>query len=127
MGPETGRLDIAWRMAVLGLGLGPLQSLFGIAIQNAVPMNRIGVVTSANQFFRQIGATLATGVFGTLMSSYLAHHLLGNLGSAASPTLAGLLTQYTGNRQYSIYLVLVMLVISIIVLMATTIRKAKTP
>ena len=44
---------------VLGLGLGPLQSLFGVAIQNAVPMNRIGVVTSANQFFRQIGSTVS--------------------------------------------------------------------
>jgi len=71
MGPDTGRLDIAWRMAVLGLGLGPLQSLFGIAIQNAVPMNRIGVVTSANQFFRQIGSTVGVAVFGTLLTNGL--------------------------------------------------------
>ena len=71
MGPQTGRLDIAWRMAVLGLGLGPLQSLFGIAIQNAVPMNRIGVVTSANQFFRQIGSTVGVAVFGTLLTNGL--------------------------------------------------------
>jgi MFS family permease len=42
---------------------------------------------------------------------------LGNLGSAASPTLAGLLTQYTGNRHYSIYLVLGMLILSALVLM----------
>lgn len=34
---------------------------------------------------------------------------LGNLGSAASPMLAGVMTQYTGNKQYSIYLVLIML------------------
>ena len=71
MSPDTGRLDIAWRMAVLGLGLGPLQSLFGIAIQNAVPMNRIGVVTSANQFFRQIGSTVGVAVFGTLLTNGL--------------------------------------------------------
>ena len=71
MTPDTGRLDIAWRMAVLGLGLGPLQSLFGIAIQNAVPMNRIGVVTSANQFFRQIGSTVGVAVFGTLLTNGL--------------------------------------------------------
>jgi EmrB/QacA subfamily drug resistance transporter len=68
---DTGRLDIAWRMAVLGLGLGPLQGLFGIAIQNAVPMNRIGVVTSANQFFRQIGSTVGVAVFGALLTSGL--------------------------------------------------------
>ena len=50
---------------------------------------------------------------------------LGNLGSAASPMLAGVMTQYTGNKQYSIYLVLIMLVLSVIVLMLTTMRKAK--
>jgi EmrB/QacA subfamily drug resistance transporter len=71
MSHDTGRLDIAWRMAVLGLGLGPLQSTFGIAIQNAVPMNRIGVVTSANQFFRQIGSTVGVAVFGTLLTNGL--------------------------------------------------------
>lgn len=71
-------------MVLLGLALGPINSLLTLAVQNAAPQSDLGMATSANQFFRQIGATLATGVFGTLMSSYLAHHLLGNLGSAAS-------------------------------------------
>jgi hypothetical protein len=58
-------------MAILGLGLGPLQSLYGVAIQNAVPLNRIGVVTSANQFFRQIGSTVGVAIFGTLLTQSL--------------------------------------------------------
>ncbi|MDL5038887.1 MFS transporter [Comamonas resistens] len=87
--------------------------------------------------FTLVGLAALPPLFFALVSDYLTPAVaaggialissLGNLGSAASPTLAGLLTQYTGNRQYSIYLVLVMLVISIIVLMAATIRKAKTP
>jgi EmrB/QacA subfamily drug resistance transporter len=68
---QTSRFDLAWRMAVLGLGLGPLQGLYGVAVQNAVPLNRIGVVTSANQFFRQIGSTVGVAVFGTLLSTGL--------------------------------------------------------
>jgi EmrB/QacA subfamily drug resistance transporter len=68
---HTTRLDLAWRMAILGVGLGPLQSLYGVAIQNAVPMNRIGVVTSANQFFRQIGSTVGVAIFGTLLTNDL--------------------------------------------------------
>jgi EmrB/QacA subfamily drug resistance transporter len=68
---HTTRLDLAWRMAILGIGLGPLQSLYGVAIQNAVPMNRIGVVTSANQFFRQIGSTVGVAIFGTLLTNDL--------------------------------------------------------
>jgi MFS family permease len=68
---HTTRLDLGWRMAVLGIGLGPLQSLYGVAIQNAVPTNRIGVVTSANQFFRQIGSTVGVAIFGTLLTNNL--------------------------------------------------------
>jgi EmrB/QacA subfamily drug resistance transporter len=68
---HTTRLDLGWRMALLGIGLGPLQSLYGVAIQNAVPMNRIGVVTSANQFFRQIGSTVGVAIFGTLLTNNL--------------------------------------------------------
>jgi hypothetical protein len=71
MSHHTSRLDLGWRMAILGIGLGPLQSLYGVAIQNAVPLNRIGVVTSANQFFRQIGSTVGVAVFGTLLTNNL--------------------------------------------------------
>ena len=65
----TSRMDLGWRMAILGVGLGPLQSLFNLAIQNAVPMTQIGVVSSANQFFRQIGSTVGVAVFGTLITN----------------------------------------------------------
>lgn len=83
MDADTSRADLAWRMFVLGLGLGPGQSLFNLAIQNAAPLNRMGVVTGANQFFRQIGATIGVAVFGTLfinqMNGQLAESPMGKL------------------------------------------------
>ncbi len=83
---QTSRLDLAWRMAVLGLGLGPLQSLYGVAVQNAVPLNRIGVVTSANQFFRQIGSTVGVAIFGTLLTTGLNARLRAwSLGAGVPP------------------------------------------
>ena len=54
---------------LLGVGLGPLQSLFGVAVQNAVGREKIGVVTSANQFFRQIGSTVGVALFGALLTT----------------------------------------------------------
>jgi EmrB/QacA subfamily drug resistance transporter len=72
LGPETGPLDISWRVFLLGMGLGPAQSLFSLAVQNAVPMDRIGVATSSNQFFRQIGATVGAAVFGAVLIQALA-------------------------------------------------------
>ena len=68
---DTTRGDLAWRMFVLGVGLGPGQSLFNLAIQNAMPLNQLGVVTSANQFFRQIGATMGIALFGTILTNKL--------------------------------------------------------
>ncbi|GEM85752.1 MDR family MFS transporter [Meiothermus granaticius] len=71
-------------MVLLGLALGPINSLLTVAVQNATPRAALGMATSANQFFRQIGSTVAATVFGAIMSSYLAHHLLSNLGGAAA-------------------------------------------
>ncbi len=71
MDRETTLPNLAWRMALLGIGLGPLQSLFGVAVQNAVPLDKVGVVTSANQFFRQIGSTVGVAVFGTLLTGQM--------------------------------------------------------
>ncbi|MGC1301814.1 MAG: MDR family MFS transporter, partial [Caulobacteraceae bacterium] len=56
--PTTSTFDIVWRMLVFGIGLGPMQSLFSLAVQNAVKPQEIGVATSASQFFRQIGSTI---------------------------------------------------------------------
>ena len=67
----TTRLDLAWRMAVLGIGLGPGQSLFSLAVQNAMPIERLGVVTSSSQFFRQIGSTMGVAIFGTFLTRNL--------------------------------------------------------
>jgi EmrB/QacA subfamily drug resistance transporter len=70
--PQTTVLGVAWRMFVLGLGLGPSQGLFALAIQNAVPVQSLGVATSSSQFFRQIGSTVGVAVFGAVMTQALA-------------------------------------------------------
>jgi EmrB/QacA subfamily drug resistance transporter len=70
--PDTKTLDVAWRVLVLGIGLGPVQSLFSLAVQNAVKPTQIGVATSASQFFRQIGSTIGVAVFGTVLTAQLA-------------------------------------------------------
>ncbi|WP_027481144.1 MDR family MFS transporter [Deinococcus pimensis] len=72
---DTTRLDLGWRMFIVGLGLGPAMSLFNIAIQNAVPMNQMGIATSSAQFFRQIGTTIGAAVFGTLLINNLQSEL----------------------------------------------------
>ena len=60
-------------LAFVGLGLGPGQSLFNIATQNAVDPRDIGVATSSNQFFRQIGSTVGAALAGTMLTARLAN------------------------------------------------------
>lgn len=63
--------DLYWRMFLIGMGLGPTQSLFTIAIQSGVPMGQLATATSSSQFFRQIGGTIGAAVFGTLLMNNL--------------------------------------------------------
>jgi EmrB/QacA subfamily drug resistance transporter len=72
MGAGANVVQVAWRMFVVGLGLGPAQSLFSTVAQNSAPEGQMGVVTSASQFFRQIGSTVGAAIFGAFLTARLA-------------------------------------------------------
>jgi MFS family permease len=63
---------VAAGMLLLGIGLGPTNALFLVAAQAAAPKTLLGTVTSSNQFFRQVGGTLALALFGALMAQQAA-------------------------------------------------------
>ena len=75
IGPDTSTLDLAWRLAIVGVGLGPGQSMFSLAVQNAVPLHQLGVATSSSQFVRQLGSTIGVALFGALITASLSHEL----------------------------------------------------
>jgi len=68
---QTTPVELAWRMFIVGLGLGPSQSLYNIAVQNAVPVTQLGIATSASTFFRQMGSVIGLSIFGTLLTHNL--------------------------------------------------------
>jgi EmrB/QacA subfamily drug resistance transporter len=75
IGPDTTSGDLAWRLALTGVGLGPAQTLFSLVIQNSAPPTEIGVATSMGQFSRQMGATVGVAVFGTFLTHGLTAEL----------------------------------------------------
>jgi EmrB/QacA subfamily drug resistance transporter len=75
IGPQTNSHDLAWRLALTGIGLGPAQNLFSLVIQNAVPVADLGAATGMAQFSRQIGSTVGIAIFGT----FLTHSLMTEL------------------------------------------------
>ncbi len=72
VGPHTSQLDLAWRLLIMGIGLGPPQSLFNLAIQNDAAPHQMGVATSSTQFIRQIGSTMGVALFGAVLSHAVA-------------------------------------------------------
>ncbi|GAA1392380.1 MFS transporter [Pseudonocardia kongjuensis] len=61
------QLDLT--MALLGLGLGLCMQTLVLAVQNAMPARDMGVTTSSVTFFRQMGGTLGTAVFLSVVFS----------------------------------------------------------
>ena len=72
---KTLPINLGLRLFVVGIGLGPSQSLFNLAVQNAVPSSQLGIATSASQFFRQMGSVVGLALFGALLTHVLTSEL----------------------------------------------------
>jgi EmrB/QacA subfamily drug resistance transporter len=60
---DTSLLEIDAYAVIFGLGLGFNMQTLILAIQNAVPAHDMGVATASATFFRQMGGTLGTAIF----------------------------------------------------------------
>ncbi len=72
MTAETSFAQAVASIVVMGLGLGITFPSFTISVQNAVPHNLLGVVTSATQFYRSVGGALGLAVLGSFMAGRFA-------------------------------------------------------
>jgi EmrB/QacA subfamily drug resistance transporter len=84
MNEQTSLLVQSLSMLVLGLGLGLVFQVLVIVVQNAVEYRNLGAATSDTTFFRSIGGSFGTAVFGAIFSSQLAGHL-SSLASSLPP------------------------------------------
>jgi hypothetical protein len=82
---ETPYALIAGMALAFGLGLGCLMQPTILAAQNAVSPRDIGVATSSVTLFRQLGATMGTGVFLSMLFGRLGG-LVADRFAAAVPT-----------------------------------------
>jgi EmrB/QacA subfamily drug resistance transporter len=67
MGVDTPRIDVIYGMIISGLGMGLLQPVYTLAVQNVAPRRQMGAATSSTIFFRSIGSTVGVAVFGSIM------------------------------------------------------------
>jgi len=69
IGVDTPLWQVDIYMAVLGLGLGGCLQTLILAVQNTVSPRDMGVATASATFFRQMGGTLGTAIFLSILFS----------------------------------------------------------
>ena len=61
---DTPYWYLALSLFVLGVGMGSTMQVLVLSVQNSVHVKNVGVATSGTTFFRSIGGTFGTAVFG---------------------------------------------------------------
>jgi EmrB/QacA subfamily drug resistance transporter len=85
MSPTTSVLQDALSMLVLGAGLGGVMQVLVIIVQNGVPHSELGVATSGATFFRSIGGSFGTAIFGAIFANVLVGNLASHLHGVRLP------------------------------------------
>jgi EmrB/QacA subfamily drug resistance transporter len=85
MSPGSSTLQDSLSMLVLGLGLGGVMQVLVIITQNGVPRTELGVATSGATFFRSIGGSFGTAIFGAIFANVLVGNLASHLHGVRLP------------------------------------------
>jgi MFS family permease len=86
VGIGTSSIVVSLSMLVLGMGLGCVMQVLVLIVQNAVPYSELGVATSGATFFRSIGGSFGTAIFGAIFSNVLVGNLARHLHGAKLPS-----------------------------------------
>jgi len=81
---DTPYWQVALTMALVGLGLGGLLQPLTLAVQNAMPPRDMGVATASSTFFRQLGGTVGTAAFLSLLFGALPTRIADGFRAAAA-------------------------------------------
>ncbi len=83
---DTPYWQLAVYLFILGAGIGNVMQVLIIAVQNSVNPRDVGVATSGSTFFRSVGGTIGTALFGAILTSRLTSELMSNLPSSLAST-----------------------------------------
>jgi EmrB/QacA subfamily drug resistance transporter len=84
IGVDTPYWRTALIMLLVGWGLGGNMQPLTLAMQNAMPPRDMGIATASATFFRQMGGTLGTAVFLSILFGALPNRIVENFRTAAA-------------------------------------------
>ncbi|HOZ26340.1 MAG TPA: MDR family MFS transporter [Hyphomonadaceae bacterium] len=82
LGAKAEQWDVIWRLFLVGVGLGPSQSLFNMVSQSAAPVRQIGVATSTSMFLRQCGGMIGVSIFGAMLMAKMTESIAARVPGA---------------------------------------------
>lgn len=85
MGGATQRMDVILAMIIAGTGMGLLQPVYTVAVQNVAPRKQMGAATASTAFFRSIGSTMGVAVFGSVLLTSYHHDLTAGIPADTPP------------------------------------------
>jgi EmrB/QacA subfamily drug resistance transporter len=85
MGVGSSTFQDAVYMLILGMGIGGVMQTLVIIVQNGVPHSELGVATSGATFFRSIGGSFGTAIFGAIFANVLVGNLATHLHGVTLP------------------------------------------
>ncbi len=62
-------------MFITGLGIGSFMQVMTLAVQNSTDVRNLGTATAAVVFFRSLGGTFGTALFGAILANRLTVHV----------------------------------------------------
>lgn len=71
----TSVVTLSLWMLVIGIGIGMFMQVMTLAVQNAIPHRDLGTATAAVTFFRAMGSSFGTSIFGSILVARFALHL----------------------------------------------------
>ncbi len=69
MDKSTTSAQVIRNMVIAGLGMGLMQPIYTLVVQNVAPVAQRGAATASTQFFRAMGSTVGVAVFGSVLLS----------------------------------------------------------
>jgi EmrB/QacA subfamily drug resistance transporter len=66
MDAVTTHAEVIRDMVIAGFGMGLLNPVYTVAVQNVAPRHQMGAATSSTTFFRAIGSTVGVATFGSV-------------------------------------------------------------
>jgi MFS family permease len=85
VGVDTDLAVILFFLALVGIGIGLVNQVLVLAVQNAVPYAQLGTATSGVTFFRSIGGSFGTAILGAVFANVMVDNVAQQLHGAPVP------------------------------------------